>query len=211
MKTRGTGSSQALRIPVAWPAPVPSLDTATHLQDLGQNVRLTQNLDLLTVDLDLGARILAEKHLVALDHADRSPLARVQKLAGPNRQHLPPLRLLLRRIGKHNPASRLFLGFNLLNHHTVLERTNRLLGHGVVSFVSLEFPRQFLPPHSSTNISSRHGRTTHHNPITSSPYLPSHPCLPFRPYHPCLLHRDADRDDRRLPSSWEAPRRGLRW
>src|SRR6516165_8908919 len=41
---------------------------AVSLDDLGQDVRLAEDLDLLAVHLDLGARVLAEENLVPLDH-----------------------------------------------------------------------------------------------------------------------------------------------
>src|SRR5262249_50788544 len=51
--------------------------------DLRQDVGFAEDLDLLAVQLDLRAGILAEEHLVPFDDADRRALARIQQLARP--------------------------------------------------------------------------------------------------------------------------------
>ena len=83
---------------------------------------LAEDLDLLAVDLDLGAGILAEEDLVALDDADRGSFARVEHLAGADREDLAALGLLLGGVGEHDAARGLLLGFNLLDHNAVFKR-----------------------------------------------------------------------------------------
>jgi len=68
-------------------------------------------------------------------------LARVEQLAGADREHLTPLRLLLGGVRKDDSASRLLLRLDLLDHDAVLKWANLLLGHGVVSCF-LEIPRR---------------------------------------------------------------------
>ena len=47
-------------------------DRIIYLTILAEDVGLAEDLDLLAVDLDVGAGVLAEKDLVPLDHADRA-------------------------------------------------------------------------------------------------------------------------------------------
>src|SRR3954468_18719865 len=90
--------------------------------DPGEHVGLAQNQQVLTVDGDLGAAVLAVEHLVALGHLKRDALARV--LAEPavaDRQHLALLGLLLRRVGKDDPGSGRRLLLYGLDDHTIAE------------------------------------------------------------------------------------------
>src|SRR3954468_12642417 len=91
--------------------------------DPGEHVGLAQNQQVLTVDGDLGATVLAVEHLVALGHLKRDPLARV--LADPavaDRQHLALLGLLLRRIRKDDPGSGRRLLLHGLDDQAIAER-----------------------------------------------------------------------------------------
>src|SRR4029079_51266 len=60
--------------------------------------------DFLTVDLDLGARVLPEQHLVAHLHVEGHLGAVVEDLAVSAGQHLALLRLLLGRVGDDDAA-----------------------------------------------------------------------------------------------------------
>jgi len=70
------------------------------LGDLGENVGLAQDQQVLAVDDDLGAAVLRVQDLVALGHVERDALAVVVELAVADRQDLALLRLLLRGVGK---------------------------------------------------------------------------------------------------------------
>src|SRR5680860_421991 len=73
------------------------------LLDPGQNVGLAQDQQVLAVDLDLGAAVLAVENGVALADVERPALA-VLDGAVPNREDLALLRLLLRGVGEHDAA-----------------------------------------------------------------------------------------------------------
>src|SRR3954468_11635315 len=90
--------------------------------DPGEHVGLAQNQQVLTVDGDLGAAVLAVEHFVALGDVKRDALARVvTEPAVADRQHLALLRLLLRRIGKNDPGSGRRLLLHGLDDHTIAE------------------------------------------------------------------------------------------
>src|SRR6266566_1833754 len=71
------------------------MDRVPPLLENGEDVFLAHDEVFLVVDLDLGARILAEQDLVAGLHVQRDLLAVVADLARPDGDHLALLRLLL--------------------------------------------------------------------------------------------------------------------
>src|SRR5262245_41506356 len=75
------------------------------------------------VDLDLGARPLAEQHAVAGFDVDRDQLARFIASAGSHGDDLALLRLFLCGIGNDDPPRALFLGVNALDDDAVVKRT----------------------------------------------------------------------------------------
>src|SRR5205823_12877373 len=75
------------------------------------------------IDLDLGARPLAEQHPVAGLDVDRDQLARLVAPAGADGDDLALLRLFLGGIGNDDPSRALFLGVNALDDDTVVKRT----------------------------------------------------------------------------------------
>ncbi len=130
---RGCGRDGRSRF--ACPAPPP-----VSLDNFREDIGLAKDLDLLAVHFDLHPRILAEEDLVPLSHADRGALARVEELAWADGEHLAPLWLLLGRVGQDDPAGRLLLGFNLLDHDAVFERANLWAMRNVPFAVSADGP-----------------------------------------------------------------------
>ena len=75
------------------------------------------------VDLDLGARPLAEQNLVAGLHVERRELAAVVASARADSDDFAFLRLLLGGIGDDDPALGLFLTLETSDHDAVVQRT----------------------------------------------------------------------------------------
>ncbi len=78
-----------------------------------QNILLAQDEQLLAVDLDLHAAVLAEKHFVA--HVQR-PLN-----LPADGEDFAPRRALLGVVGEQDPAGRLGLGVETLDYQAVFE------------------------------------------------------------------------------------------
>src|SRR3954447_12709726 len=90
--------------------------------DPGEHVGLAQNQQVLTVDGDLGAAVLAVEHFVALGHVKRDALAGVvTEPAVADRQHLALLWLFLRRVGKNDAGRRRGFLLDGLDDHTIAE------------------------------------------------------------------------------------------
>src|SRR4051794_21578923 len=70
--------------------------------DLGEDVGLAQDQQVLAVHGDLGAAVLGVQDLVALADVEGDALAVVVELAVADREHLALLRLLLGRVGEHD-------------------------------------------------------------------------------------------------------------
>src|SRR5215207_8528922 len=70
--------------------------------DLGQDVALAQDQEVLAVDRDLGAAVLGVEDLVALRDVERHALAVIVELAVTDGEDLALLRLLLRGVGEHD-------------------------------------------------------------------------------------------------------------
>src|SRR3984893_14266949 len=88
-----------------------------------QDVAFLHNEEILPVDLDLRARPFAEQNLVAGLDIERYELAAFIAAAGPHRNDLAFLGLLLGGIGDDNPALGLFLAFETSDHDAVVQRT----------------------------------------------------------------------------------------
>src|SRR5262245_56791984 len=80
------------------------LDGGAVADDLGQDVRLAQDQDLVGAELDLGAAVLGEDDLVTLLHVHLDVLPVLVAGAGADGEDLAALRLLPRRVGQHDAA-----------------------------------------------------------------------------------------------------------
>src|SRR5713101_2269768 len=95
-----------------------------ELLDDGEHILLAQDQVLLVVQLDLGARVLAEEDLVAGLHVPGDLLALVVHLPVPNRDHLALLALFLGGV-RDDDAALLDLFLVLpLDEDAVVQRTN---------------------------------------------------------------------------------------
>src|SRR5579884_416280 len=91
--------------------------------DHAEDIVLAQDQVLDAVDLDLGARVLAEEHGVAHLDVERRYLAVLVHLPLAGGDHPALLGLLLRRVGDDDPAFGLLLGLlEALHEHPVLKR-----------------------------------------------------------------------------------------
>src|ERR1700758_1114011 len=82
------------------------LARADHLRE---HIGLAQDQVLVRSDLDLGTAVLGEDDLVALLHIERDVLSVVVPAARADGEDTAALRLLFRRIRKHDAAERLLL------------------------------------------------------------------------------------------------------
>src|ERR1700716_1107440 len=93
---------------------------------IGENahdVALLHDQQFLTVELDLGARPLAEQHAVADLEVDRDQLAGFVTAARTNRGDFALRGLFLGRIRNDDAASCLLFGIDTLDHNAVVKRT----------------------------------------------------------------------------------------
>src|SRR5271170_3731153 len=109
------------------------LGSADHAHDVG----FLHDQQFLAVDLDFGARPLAEQNLVALLDVEWGQLAVFIATARASRDDLALLRLLLGGIGDDDAALRLLLAFQATNDDAVMQRTK----FHVLSFLSQIAPR----------------------------------------------------------------------
>src|ERR1700691_4066911 len=98
---------------------------AQHAHDVG----FLHDQQFLAVELDLGARPLAEQHAGAALDVDRGQLAGFVAAAGPDRYDLPLLGLLLGAVPNDDAALGLSLGIDSLDHDTVMQRTKFGFSH----------------------------------------------------------------------------------
>ena len=98
--------------------------------DLREHVGLAQDQVLVRADLDLGPAVLGEDDLVALLHVHGDELSVVVPAARADGEDAAALRLLLRRIRKHDAAEGLLLLFEDLDDQAV---TKRLQVHSAAS------------------------------------------------------------------------------
>src|SRR6185503_858330 len=85
---------------------------------------------LLAVDLDLGARPLAEQHAVTRLELDCDQLAGFVAAAGTDGDHFAFARLFLGGVGDDDAAFGLLLGGDAAHDHAVVQRAELGLGHG---------------------------------------------------------------------------------
>src|SRR6476661_7767346 len=88
------------------------------LLNLGQDVALAKHEQVLTVDLDLRAAVLAVEDLVALAHIEGAALPVLDRAVA-DRDHLALLRLLLRGVGEDETAGGRRLLLDRLNDQPI--------------------------------------------------------------------------------------------
>src|SRR5688500_1863776 len=110
-------------------ASIGAVDCGGTLADDAHEVGFLHDEEVLPVELDLGARPLAEQHLVADLDIDRRELSGFVASAGTNSHDLALGGLFLCRVGNDDAAFSLFLGINPFDHNTVMQRTNFGLSH----------------------------------------------------------------------------------
>src|SRR5205823_4199425 len=103
-------------------------DRLASPDDLREHIALAQDQVLVRADLDLRAAVLGEDDLVALLHVHGDELALVVPAARADGEDAAALRLLLRRIRKHDAAGRRLLFIEDLDDQAV---TKRLQVHSV--------------------------------------------------------------------------------
>src|SRR5919109_978097 len=94
----------------------------TRADDLGENIGLAQDQNLVGSEPDLGAAVLRKDDLVALGDVHRDELAAVVAAAGADGEDLAALRLLLRCVGQDDPARRRLLLLEDLDDEAVAQR-----------------------------------------------------------------------------------------
>src|SRR3954454_20063707 len=116
-----------------------------RLVQYAHDVGLLHDQEILAVDLDLGARPLAEQHAVANLDVDRNELAGLVTAARAHRGHFALRRLFLRGVGDDDATSRLLIGGDTLDDDAVVKRTKL---HGILH-VLIE-PKRFANSNFST-------------------------------------------------------------
>src|SRR3954467_9804400 len=94
----------------------------SFLDDLGEDVRLAEDQDIVGADLDLGPAVLAEDDLVARCDVHGDVLAVVVTRTRTDREDLAALRLLLRGIRQDDAADRRFLFLEDLDDQAIAKR-----------------------------------------------------------------------------------------
>src|SRR5882724_8918373 len=94
-----------------------------RLVDHAHDVGLLHDQKVLAIDLDLGARPLAEQHAVANLDVDRNELAGLVAAARTHRNHFALRGLFLRGVGNDDATGRLFIGGDALDDDAVVKRT----------------------------------------------------------------------------------------
>src|SRR5262249_30351929 len=94
------------------------------LLDDAEDLVLAQDQVLHTVDLDVGARVLAEKDPTALLDLERTDLAALVDLAGADGDDLALDRLLLGGVGDDDPPFGLVFFLDASDEEAILQRTN---------------------------------------------------------------------------------------
>src|SRR5215204_208785 len=100
-----------------------------RLVDHAHDVGLLHDQEILAVDLDLGARPLAEQHAVADLDVDRNELAGFVAATRANSDDFALGRLLLGGVGNDDASGRLRLGVDALDDYAVVKRTKL---HGIL-------------------------------------------------------------------------------
>src|SRR5216683_5983706 len=102
------------------------LRSVEHAHDVG----FLHDQEILAVELHLGAGPFSEQHFIANLEIDGDQLADIVATAGAGRHDLALLRLLARGIRNDDAAGGLFLGFDALHDHSVVQRTELGFRHG---------------------------------------------------------------------------------
>src|SRR5262249_29076963 len=100
-----------------------------RLGDHAHDVGLLHDQELLTVELDLGARPLAEKHAIARLHVDGDELAAFVTASRANSDDFAFLRLLFGGVGNDDAAFGLLFGVNAAHDNAVVQWAKLGLGH----------------------------------------------------------------------------------
>src|SRR3954452_9816932 len=98
------------------------LDGGAVADDLGQNVRLAEDQNLVGTELDLGPAVLAEDDLVALVEIHGDVLAVLVAGAGADCEDAAALRLLLRGVRQNDAADRRLLFLEDLDDQAIAKR-----------------------------------------------------------------------------------------
>src|SRR5262245_38643557 len=107
-----------------------SIDFDAISGDHAHDVGLLHDQEFLAVELDLGARPLAEQHAIAWLEIDRDQLAAFVAAARTDGNDLAFLRLLLGGIRNDDSAFGFLLGFDAAYDDAVVQGTKLGLGHG---------------------------------------------------------------------------------
>src|SRR5262245_16866826 len=91
------------------------------VNNLGQDVGFSKDLDVFAVDFDVRSAVLAVDHFVADADGELAALAVFQQLAGANGDDLAALGLFLGGVGQHDAASGALFGFDGLDNDAVIE------------------------------------------------------------------------------------------
>src|ERR1700733_3424469 len=109
-----------------------------RLREHAHDVGFLHDQELFAVELDLGARPLAEQHAIAGLDVDRNELAGLVAPTGADCDNLTLLGFFLGAVRNDNAALGLFLGVDTFDHDTVMQRTKFGFSHDS-SFWRLRF------------------------------------------------------------------------
>src|ERR1700694_5263994 len=107
----------------------PQGEDGARLSEHAHDVAFLHDQKFLAVELDLGARPLAEQHAVADLEVDRDQLAGFVAAARTDRRDLALRGLFLGAVGNDDPALGLFFGVDTFDHDTVMQRTKFRFSH----------------------------------------------------------------------------------
>ena len=96
--------------------------------DDAEDLVLAEDHEVLVVEADLAAGVLADEDAVALLDAHRRAAAVVVDLARADGDHLGLLRLLLGGVGDDDPPANLLFGLDALDQDPVVQRTDAHCG-----------------------------------------------------------------------------------
>src|SRR5882757_1711754 len=125
------------------------------LREHAHDVGFLHDQEFLTVELDLGARPLAEQHAVADLEIDRDQLAGFVTAARTDRRDFALRGLFLGAVRNDDAALGLFFGVNTLDHDTVMQRTKLGFSHDV------SFEGSVFRVWSAVESGSEYGRIRH--------------------------------------------------